>query len=302
MQMLELAMSRTQYQTDTDSSVESTREAELAAERDLAIAENRRLRELVAANRRSRYRNTALALCGVGVLCGLLTLVVPAASTVLFALAGTGVFGGVLTYMVTPERFISADIGHRVYAATAESYERLCEDLGLSDRRLYVPPAVADSSTGTAHGWLFVPQTAETELPDREALDAAFVVEDGHRGLSLRPTGSGLLTALQTSLTEPLGSTPEEICAQLSNALVEEFELATTAEYDTDPADGRISVRLSETLYGDGTRFDHPVVSLFAVGVATGLDTPVEITVTATEPLSVTLRWDTNRTEADTAG
>lgn len=289
-------MSNTQYETDTDSTVESspasTRKTELAAERDLALAENRRLRELVAASRRNRYRNTAMALCGIGVLCGLLALVVPAASTVLFALGGTGVFGGVLTYMLTPEQFISADIGHRVYAATAESYERLCADLGLSDRRLYVPPETADTPADSARGWLFVPQTADTELPERERLDSAFVVEEGHRGLSVRPTGSGLVTALQTSLTEPLGSTPESISAQLSDALVEEFELAETAEYEIDQADGRISVRVSGTLYGDGAEFDHPVVSMFAVGVATGLDTPVETTVTATEPLSVTLRWE----------
>ena len=297
-------MANTPQHTDRPSTAESppdsTRETELAAERDLLAAENRRLRELVAAGRRSQYRTTALALCGVGLVCGLLALVIPSVSTVLIALGGTGVFGGVLTYLLTPERFIAADVGHRVYAASAESNERLCADLGLSDRRLYVPTETTDSGTQTA-GLLFVPETAETDVPSREALSAAFVVDEGQRGLSLRPTGSGLLSALQTSLTEPLGSTPATICGQLSDALVEEFELVETVEYDTDPAEGRISVQFSGVLYGDGTSFDHPVVSMFAVGLAVGLDTPVETTVTAAEPLAVTFQWNTATDDVTTA-
>jgi hypothetical protein len=294
---VESSSSNSSAETATEAS--ALDRAELAAQRDLLVAENRRLRDLVATKRRRRYRGTALGLCAVGVLCGLLTVVVPSASTVLFSLAGTGVFGGVLTYVLTPERFIAADISERVYESTAESYERLCGDLGLSDRRVYVPPASTGEDEETVGGWLFVPQQSDTEVPDPEAFDSALIVEEGHRGLSVRPTGSGLLTALQASLTDPLGATPDTVCRQLSDALVEEFELADTVEYDTDPVDGRLSIRLTEPLYGDGSRFDHPVVSMLAVGVAMGLDTPVETTVTATEPLSVTLRWEPDAVDAD---
>jgi hypothetical protein len=271
---------------------------ELTAQIDLLAAENRQLRERLAAAHRSQYRETALALCGVGLACGLLAVVVPTASTVLFALAGIGVFGGVLTYVLTPERFISADVGQRVYAATAASYERLCGDLGLSDRRVYV---ATDEPTGAGEfeSWLFVPQTDSTAIPEPTDFDSAFVVTEGHRGLSLRPTGSELFSAFEDSLTEPLGTTPAELCDQLSDGLVEDFELARAVEYDTDPADGRVSVQITEALYGDGGQFDHPVVSLFAVGLAAGLSKPVEATVTTAEPLSITFRWEPAADESD---
>lgn len=282
----------------TQQSEPPARHEELAAQVDLLAAENRRLRELVADAQRSRYRGTAIALCGVGIGCGLLGVVLPAASTVLFALAGTGVFGGVLTYFLTPERFISADVGQRVYTATAESFERLCSELGLSDRRVYVAAETeTETETETAtqaptESWLFVPQTQETAIPEPDAFESTLLVEDGHRGLSVRPTGSGLFAAFNNSLTEPLGTTADTVCAQLSDAIVEDFELAQTVEYDTDPDNGRASLQLTEALYGAGNRFDHPIVSLLAVGLATGLEKPVETEVTATEPLSVTLRWE----------
>jgi hypothetical protein len=278
-------------QTDPDSQPSEQPREELTAQIDLLAAENRQLRERLAAVHRSQYHETALALCGVGLLCGLLAVLVPTASTVLFALAGTGVFGGVLTYFLTPERFISADVGQHVYSATAASYERLCGDLGLSERRVYLATDETTEADGT-ESWLFVPQTAETAIPEPTAFDSAFVVEKGQRGLSLRPTGSELFTAFENSLTEPLGTTAADLCDQLSDALVEDFELAQTIEYDTDRANGRLSVQISDALYGDGGQFDHPVVSLLAVGLAAGLSQPVEATVTGTRPLSVTFRWE----------
>lgn len=275
----------------------TTDESDLAVEVDLLKAENRRLRELLAAAQRTRYRNTAIALGIVGLLCGILAVIVPTGTDVLFALAGTGVFAGVLTYFLTPERFISADVGKRVYTATADSFGRLCRDLGLSDRRLYVAapesesvPASESNQSQFVDSWLFVPQTAETEIPDFSALDASFVIEDGQRGISLRPTGSGLLAAVNRSLSEPLGETPEAICEQLGDAIVEDLELAQSISYDVSPADGRISVQITGALYGDGTQFDHPIVSLLAVGLSAGLGHPVEPSVTATDPLSVTFR------------
>jgi hypothetical protein len=230
-------------------------------------------------------------------LCGILGVIVPTGTDVLFALAGIGVFGGVLTYFLTPERFISADVGKQVYTATADSFERLCHDLGLSDRRLYIAapsnenvPAGTSNESQLVDSWLFIPQTPETDVPDFSTLDASFVIEDGKRGLSIRPTGSGLLATVTRSLSEPLDETPEAICEQLADAIVEDLELAQNIQYEFDPATNRISVQITGVLYGDGTQFDHPVVSLIAVGLAAGLEHPVEPTVTGTDPLSVTLR------------
>ena len=286
----------------TNQSAEpTTEEVELSAQVDLLAAENRRLRQLVADSQRSRYRDTAIALFGVGLFCGALGYVTPAASTVLFALGGTGVFGGVLTYFLTPERFISADVGQRVYRATAESIERLCGDLGLSERRIYLAtPATEDTTPREDTAWLFVPQSTETSVPDPETIDSTFHLNEDQHGISVRPTGNELFSALRTSLTGPLGTTAQDLCGQLSDAVVEDFELARGVEYDVDPTNGRVSIRITDPLYGSGNQFDHPIVSLFAVGLATGLETPIESTVTGTEPLAVTLRWEPADSDTNT--
>jgi len=300
----------TETQTDTDESTDVTDHSDsaentetLAAQRDLLAAENTRLRELLAASQRSQYRDTALALGGVGVVCLVLGFLTPTASTVLFALGGIGLFSGVLTYFLTPERFISAATGQRVYAATAVSYDRLCGDLGLSERRLYVPSESSEESAQQATpGWLYVPQDPATSPPSPSELSVGFVVTDSHRGIAVRPTGSGLFETFETTLAEPLGTTPTALCDQLSDALIEDFELAETATYDfdVDEAGGRISFQLTEVLYGDPTQFDHPVVSFLALGVATGLQTPVESTVTETDPLRLTLSWTDQTAETTT--
>lgn len=280
--------------TPTEESAEQKPEkTELAAQVDLLAADNRRLRELLAERQRTQYQNTAAGLFGVGILCGILGSLIPSAATVLFALGGIGVFGGVLTYFLTPERFISADVGQRVYSATAQSFENLCADLGLSDRRIYVVATDDDGTTGSSpKSWLFIPQTEDTAVPDVGTLDSGFIVEEDHRGLVVHPTGSGLFAAIQESVTDSLSETPEELCAQLADAVVEDFELATGVEYDVDQANGRISVRFSGALYGDGRQFDHPVVSVIAVGLAAGMRNPVETIVTENDPLAVTFRLD----------
>jgi len=283
-----------------ESPEQSIENSELAAQVDLLAAENRRLRDRLAERQQSRYRDTALGLIGVGLLCGIFGYFTPAASTVLFALAGTGLFAGVLTYFLTPERFISADVGQRVYSATAQSFARLCDDLGLSNRRIYLAAHTDGATTESdLDSRLFIPQTQDTEIPAADAFDSAFLVEDDRRGLAVQPTGGDLVTAIRDSLTEPFGDTPEMLCSQLTDAIIEDLELAKSAEYDIDQADGRVSVQFTGALYGDGTQFDHPIVSVMAVGLAAGLQTAIETTVTESDPLAVTFRWEPQHGDED---
>lgn len=282
--------------------------AELTTRIEQLEAENRRLRRSVSEARRQQYRGTAKGLLAIGVVCGLAGFATNR-SDVLFALAGVGLFSGVLTYYLTPDRFVAADIGDRIYAATAQSYEEICADLGLSDRRLYIPVgATADSDTPSTAGpsevRLFVPQQAAMERPDATALKTgSFIVDNqsGSYGLSIHPTGGGLFAVFQTVLGSPLASDPRVLARQLSDAVVEEFELAKSVATDVDPDRGRLSVRFVDPLYESRSRFDHPLVSFFAVGVAMGLDSPVETTITNTDPLSVTLHWEIAAGRTETA-
>jgi hypothetical protein len=247
--------------------------AAMAARIEALEAETRRLRAESRRAKRTRYRRTAAGLAGVGVVAALAGLLFPDASDVLFALAGTGLFAAVLTRYLTPERFVAADVGERVYAPLAANHGGLAAALGLADDRVYVP------RDGDPR--LFVPQYDRHELPADDALAETLVVPEAERarGLSLRPTGGALFDEFERTLSGPLATTPRSLCDQLTAALVESFELADATEVDVDPTGGRASIAVSGSAYGPGDRFDDPLVSLLAVGLAVGLDRPVRATV-----------------------
>lgn len=265
--------------------------------------ENDRLRREYARTRRLTYRRTALALGLVGVLALAAGVLFPTTRSVLFALGGTGLFGGVMIYYLTPGRFLTASVGERVYESASETEAAICAELGVSDHRIYVPRASPVTAT------LFVPQHEQYELPPGDDLDTVFVVPDdsARRGVAFTPTGSGLFRDFRSTLTGSLGRSPARLVDQLTDALVESFELVESAERDLDVANGRLSVETTGNTYADTTEFDHPVASFLAVGLANGLDEPIVVETTAGEnpdALVVTCRWtpsdsDTGPSEAE---
>lgn len=246
---------------------------ELLDQVDRLTDENRELRDAVLAAKRTQYRRTALGLAALGAAAVAGGALFPAARDVLFALGGIGLFGAVLTYWLSPERFVAADVGRDVYVALAGNERALVDELGLSDRRLYVPVG------GGVR--LFVPQREDADVPATGDLDRTLVAPDETtRGVALDPSGQPLFDAFEDALTGSLGTTPETLATQLTDALVEQFELVDAATPDVDADDGRLTVSVSGSVYGPVDRLDHPVASLLAVGVATGLDQPVALEVT----------------------
>ena len=280
----------------TDDATRDHDPAALAQTVDALSAENRRLRREYSRSRRATYRRTALGLAGVGVVAAALSVVFPSVRTVLIALGGTGLFAGVLTYYLTPEQFIPANVGKQAYDSFADNVDRLVDQLELSDARVYVPVE------GTTPARLFIPQHAGYELPPREALDAPLVItdDDVQRGLSLTPTGAELFVSFEHA-TESLEREPEPLSRQLSDMVVEQFELAKRMTVDVDPDDGRAIYAPRTSIWGDLERVDHLIPSLLAVGFAVALDRPIELEVTPGEgggDALITLRWDTD-TNAD---
>lgn len=287
-------MSENEPLATTDDGLTDGDDAEADPELQLELLreENERLRRSYALARRNSYRRSALGLAVIGVIAIGGAALFPAAREVLLALGGTGLFGAVLTYYLTPERFIAADVGTAVYGAMAETEAAIVDDLGLTDQRVYVPTDAPDPEA-----WLFVPQHVEYRIPDNDALAAPFVAgnEESERGVSVHPTGSQLVREFDAVRTGDPGGDPGAAIDQLADAVTEQFELATSADVDVAPDERRATVAVTDSAFGAADRFDHPIQSLLAVGLATALDRPVvaETTVAANERADylVTLRW-----------
>jgi hypothetical protein len=76
--------------------------------------------------------------------------------------------------------------------------------------------------------------------------------------------------------------------------LAEQFEIIEAVSVDVEP--GRATMALTDSVFGPCDRFDHPVGSVFATGLARGLGVPVDLEVRASEDAradwQVTCRWD----------
>jgi hypothetical protein len=285
--------------TAADGADGATREdldPDVAVELELLRAENRRLRAAYQQAQRQTYRRTALGFLAVGALAALGGLAFPDVRSVLFALAGAGLFAGVLAYYLTPERFVAADVAHDVYGAFADVGERLVDELGLTTRRLYVP------TDGAQTAWLYVPQSRAGEVPDDASLESLFVLGTGDhsRGVSLRPAGGALFERFERALSGSLAADPTALATQLADGVVEQFELARGVHADVSPrgdagatgangasGDGDpaavVSFGVTDPTIGSLDRFDHPIPSFLAVGLARGVDAPVAVETTAAD-------------------
>jgi len=292
-------MSRSDLRSDDESeaAVSGVNDGDVVAGELAALREeNERLRKEFARARQSQYRQSAATLFGIGVLVFAAGIVVESARTVLFALGGTGVFLGVLIYFLTPERFISASVGEAVYASLARNEAQVIEELGLEDEWVYVPrDAGSEGSAGAVR--LFVPQHADSEVPDGDALDTLFVVtDDGRRqGVAFRPTAAELYADFEQAVTGESSTELSVLVTELRDALVEQFELVESSQVDIH-SEGRVVFRIQESTMGRVDQFDHPVMSLLGVGLGQAIGQPVTVEITAIDDVEsefiVTCTWE----------
>lgn len=266
-------------------------EATLKMRLSVLEEQNARLRNAYGEVKRTRHRRTAFGLLALGLLATGGGLVFPNSRNVLFALGGTGLFASVLTYYLTPERFIAASVGEKVYSALVESRTELTAELGLADVSVYVPPADEGRSVR-----LFVPEYTDYDLPDD--VERTFVTADGRsRGVAFAPTGAGLYEEFEHALAIPLGERPGELAEQVADAVVEQFELAAAVRTDLDESGGRAIFEVADSAFGRVDRFDHPIPSLAAVGLARAVGRPVEVETAPAADDSrgeflITCRWE----------
>ncbi|SEP20986.1 hypothetical protein SAMN05216388_104510 [Halorientalis persicus] len=253
-------------------------------------SENERLREEYVSSQRNEYRRTAIALVILGTMGVAGGFVFTVARQVLFVLGGVGLFGGVLTWYLTPERLVSISIGESVYESTAETGQRLQAELDLQETAVYVP---ITGLTGKSVR-LFIPQSSDYQIPDIEALESLFVLPESsdERGVSLRPTAAGLVQEFERSVSGEIAKEPRPLATQLGDALVKQFELVDDIDTRVDTETQQIIVEVSNSIYDDLDRFDHPVASFLGAGFATGLGRPVSVDTEHDEDYTlVTCGW-----------
>lgn len=265
---------------------------ELAVLVERLRAENDRLRNEYARARRVEHRRAAIGLAVVGVVGVAGGALFPPARQVLFVLGAIGVFGGLLTWYLTPERPVTATVGKSVYDAVADTGSRLRDELGLQATSVYVPVETTDPVGAPVR--LYVPQSPGYDLPEADDLRSLFVLPeaDHQRGVALRPTAARMVDEFRRTTNGPVADEPAPLAAQLSDALVEQFELVDRVDPEVDADSRRITFAVDGGVTDDPTAFDHPVASFFGTGVAFGLDRSITVeTDEAGDESLVTCRW-----------
>lgn len=286
----------TQLDASADDSTQQTdivRDRQtLEAELEVLREENRRLRDSYAHAKRATFRRTAVGFFAVGGLSLIAAFLFPALQTIFVAFAGTGVFAGIVTFYLTPERFVSASVSDTVFDTLADVEQHLVSELELQTETVYVPTA----SRPETNARLFVPQHVEYAVPDPEQLGELFVTSgaEAEQGISLPPTGDRLYTEFEQTISGKFGNDPDAIAAQLTAALSEQFELVEDTTIEIDGGNRTASIAVDNPAFGDIHQLDHPVVSLLAVGFATGLDRPVTVDTRDDDRFSgvVTVSWN----------
>ncbi|QCC56266.1 hypothetical protein [Natronorubrum bangense] len=227
-----------------------------------------------------------MGLVAVGTLAGVGGVVFSDAREVLLSLAATGLFGAVLAIVLSSDRVLPDTVAENVYASSATNGAALVDALELSDRRIYVPangkvllsvPAEGDQSVPTdpTVPW----SSAETDTTD----------------LVFEPSGSGLYRDVNRTLPGDLDPEVETTAKALTDGLVDVLEIADEAVADVVPSEGKATVGVAGSAFGDVDRFDHPIASYLAVGFASRLGRPVTLEVrsaSGSADWEITCSWD----------
>lgn len=267
----------------SDSTGDSLSEDESVTEREtlrgrieVLEEDNRRLRNEYLRARQAQYRRAAIGMAAVGFVAVLGAALLPDVRTTLLVLAGTGGFGSVLLFFLTPDSLVPVSVGQATYTAYERHVRHLVDELGLQDTTVYIP-RTRDRETDTSTAVrLFVPQARDWQVPTETALASTFISPENEqqRGVSFEPTGASLVDEF-TLAVDTVAQEPPALADQLCDAVVEQFELAKRADTESDTTTNRLSVRISGSAYGAPSKFDHPLVSLIGVGLASGLGVPV---------------------------
>lgn len=200
-------------------------------------------------------------------------------AVVLVAVGATFFFGGIVTLTLDSGQYLVTSVHQSIYSDLSENLERLIEAYDLQKTLIYLP------RTGSESPVLFLPKHPDHQLPRDIERDSLFVESHNSRaeGIILRPAGATLFSKFESMLEGEMGGTIEELTRQLSDGLIEGFELVDGIRTDVRPEDNVVEFVITGDLHRTGRAHENPVQSFLAVGLAKGLDTPI-----AVEPIQET--------------
>lgn len=254
-------------------------------------AENRRLRRDVARANRVKSRRGTLALGAAGTLALALGAVFPSSQSVLIAVGSTGIFAALLTYYISPRQYLPVSVGEGVYEALVETRDAMAHELGAADEQRYVP---AERGEGVR---LYV---SRCESGHGNSTSAGSLTKtlgvDGSEAIALYPVGEALFERFERTVAGSLSDRPETLVKQISEGLVDHFELVNWIDEEVELSANRITLGVAGSRLGAVEHVDHPVASFVGVCVARGLNRPVTVQTTPTPDRNVdyvvTCSWE----------
>lgn len=185
---------------------------------------------------------------------------------VFFALSGTGLFISVLILFITPEDAVSARLFEHVYRSYAQMGTQTIGDTQLNTYT-YVPQAADGGYPGV--------RLSVAAHQDDTSLPLSEINAISHE-TSFSPVGELLFDDFRNQLRGDFASAPNEIAAQLSDALINDWKIAENVVWACEE-DGRCTFGIYDPVCEPITQFDHPLVSFLGVGLTKGLGIPVRV-------------------------
>lgn len=219
---------------------------------------------------------------------------------VLYVLFWTFLFIAALFRFLTPDRRVRGTVAESVYATFATNMAALVAADDRAGTHAYVPRREAQSDDVPVRLIVSLDSALDSEFIDIANPDPSFEFPNAseHRGVSLLPSGGYLFCEFESVLKDDLSESPDELAVQLAEGVSEELELADRVVPSAEPTEQRTVFEIIDSTYGPIDRFDHPVSSFLAVGLAVGLDQPVVTETTATNDGSgyfVRCRWEVGK-------
>jgi len=175
--------------------------------------------------------------------------------------------GGILAYSLASDRFVSASVAEHIYSAAAVNEAAIVDEIGVQDGYVYVPDEVNRVARLVIWEYADYERSADSVGPSS--------TEEATRKLVLEPMGAGLFGEFERSLAGDLESKPAPLAKQLTEGLVEQFELATTAESIVGREGNSVRVSLTTgSAIGGVDRFDHPIASFLGGRVRRRIGAP----------------------------